>query len=138
MANTIQPKQNPMAMLQVIACLLKNPLLLRSDKYKFNIDDFVGQFHRIVYGAVEYLAMKGLQTITVADVREFLTQYPVQYKVYTDNRGDDYVVKAIELADETKLDYYYNLMKKHSMLNALQKEGFDTSSIYDDTLLDPN
>ena len=138
MANLIEPKQNPMAMLQVIACLLKNPLLLRSEKYKFNIDDFVGQFHRIVYGAVEHLALKGLQTITVADVREFLTQYPVQYKVYTDNRGDDYVSKAMDLADENKLDYYYNLMKKHSMLNALRKEGFDTTCVYDDSLVDPN
>ena len=43
---------NKIAVMQVLAGLIKNPLLFANNKYRFDINDFQEQFHRIVYGAV--------------------------------------------------------------------------------------
>lgn len=101
------------------------------------MDDFTEQFHRILFGAISNLATSGLKTITHIDVDQYLAQYPIQYKVFTDNRGVEYVIKALEIAEERNFPYYYTTLKKMSLLNKLVEQGFDISDFYDDNIVDP-
>ena len=126
-----------MSEMQVLACLIKDPMLFSDNKYKFNIDDFSDQFHRILFGAIENIALNGAQSISYIDIDQFLKNYPTQYKVFSDNQGPDYIINMLELVDENNRDYYYKRMKKISVLNDFSARGFDVSNIYDDQILDP-
>ena len=126
-----------MAEMQVLACLIKDPMLFSDNKYKFNVDDFSDQFHRILFGAIENIALNGAQSINYIDIDQFLKNYPTQYKVFSDNQGPDYILNMLELVDENNKDYYYRRMKKMSVLNDFANRGFDVSPIYDDQILDP-
>ena len=135
--NNIHQYADKMAEMQILACLIKDPMLFSDNKYKFNVDDFSDQFHRILFGAIENIALNGAQSINYIDIDQFLKNYPTQYKVFSDNQGPDYINSMLELVDEQNKDYYYKRMKKMSVLNDFANRGFDVTPIYDDKIVDP-
>lgn len=128
---------NKLAVIHVLAALIKNPLLFVDNKYDFSIDDFPEQFHRILFGAIEHLAKNGMETIGYIDIDQFLKQYTVQYQVFTTNKGVEYIQNILAIYDEKKFDYYYHTLKKHSLINSLSNAGIDTTDIYDPNIIDP-
>lgn len=126
-----------MAVLQVLGSLIKNPLLFTNKQYSLKVDDFPERFHKILFGAIEYLAAQGLTTINVMDIDQFLVNYEAQYKVFTDNQGLKYVQQCIAITDINKFDYYYNIVKKSSLLGNLYEAGFNISTILDVNEVDP-
>ena len=138
MANNETPVySHNLAIINVLAALIKNPLLFADNNYHFSIDDFPEQFHRILYGAVDHLAHQGLQKIDYIDINEFLKQYPAQYEVFNQNNGVAYIQNCLANFNEKKFDYYYKTLKKYSLLRLFQSQGFDVRPILDPTLLDP-
>lgn len=128
---------NNLAIINVLAALIKNPLLFADNNYHFNIEDFPEQFHRIVYGAVDHLAHQGMQKIDYIDINEFLKQYPAQYQIFTQNNGVAYIQNCLAAFDEKKFNYYYKTLKKYSLLRMFQSQGFDVSEILDLEEIDP-
>lgn len=128
---------NKLAVIHVLAGLITNPLLFADNNYRFSVDDFPEQFHRIIFSAIEHLASDGLGRIEFIDIDEFLKPYTVQYEIYCKYDGNTYIQKALELYDPQKFDYYYNTLKKHSLLHKLQNSGVDTRDIYDPDIIDP-
>ena len=128
---------NNLAIINVLAALIKNPLLFADNNYHFNIDDFPEQFHRILFGAIDHLAHQGMQKIDYIDISEFLKQYPAQYQVFVQNNGVDYIQNCIAAFDEKKFNYYYKTLKKYSLLRLFQSQGFDVTSILDPSIVDP-
>ena len=126
-----------MSVLQVLGCLIKNPLLFTHKEYVLRPEDFPERFHRIVFGAINYLALQGMSVISPIDIDQFLTKHEIQYKIFTDNSGIAYIKKCIEVANETKFEYYYTVLKKYSLLNRFYEQGFDISEIIDITSTDP-
>ena len=103
---------NKLAVIHVLAGLINNPLLFSDNRYRFSIDDFPEQFHRIIFGAIEHLASEGMGRIEFIDVDEFLKPYTAQYEIYCKYDGNTYIQRALELYDSEKFDYYYNALKK--------------------------
>lgn len=128
---------NKLAVIHVLAALIKNPLLFADSQYNFSIDDFPEQFHRILFGAIEHLAKNGMEKIGYIDIDQFLRQYTVQYQVFTTNKGVEYIQNILALYDEKKFDYYYHTLKKYSLINKLSESGIDTTDIYDPNIIDP-
>ena len=137
MTEELVPSSNKLAIIQVLAALINNPLLFADNSYNFTIDDFPESFHRIIYGAIEHLAKNGMQKIDYIDIDQFLKQYPIQYKTFCENNGVAYIQNCNKIYDEKKFDYYYATLKKHSLINALNSQGINTSDIYDPTLIEP-
>ena len=136
--NTTQKRYiDKLSEMQILACLIKNPLLFTDNKYKFDVDDFGDQFHRIIFGAVDNLASGGVASINYIEIDQFLKNYPTQYKVFVDNEGVDYISNMMDLVDEKNRDYYYKRLKKISVLNSLAARGFDVTAVYDDSIVDP-
>ena len=135
--NTNHKYTDKNAEMQILACLIKNPLLFSENKYKFDVNDFGDQFHRIIFGAIDNLASGGAASITYIDIDQVLKNYPTQYKVFVDNAGADYISDMQDLVDEKNMEYYYKRMKKMSVLNSLADKGFDVSLVYDESILDP-
>lgn len=135
--NNNEVSSNKLAVIHVLAALIQNPLLFADDKYRFSVEDFPEQFHKILYTAIEHLARSGMEKINYIDIDQFLQQYTVQYKVFCANKGIEYIQNALRLYDEKKFNYYYQNLKKYSLINSLNAQGIDTSDIYDPNIVDP-
>lgn len=127
-----QPVSNKMAVIQVLGNLCKNPLLLLNNNYKIFVEDFPERFHKIVFGAIQNLAIEGLKEITPIDVDQYLVSYPEATLVFSNNEGFSYLKYAIEVANIHNFEPYYNILKKYSIINRLIGLGFDVSEIYAD------
>ncbi len=134
--NNIVPS-NKLAVIHVLAGLINDPLLFMNDNYKFDKEDFPERFHQIVFGAIEHLAFKGMEKISYLDIDQLLKNYPLQYTVFTNNKGIEYIQHCLELYDPKKFDYYYHSLRKYSLLNQALQQGIDISELYDPDIIDP-
>ena len=118
-------------LVQVIGCIYKNPKLLeRDDKYKFNEQDFYDEFHQLVFGCMYNLWQLGAKEITLPAIEDYLTQRPKALAIYKTNKGPEFILKAAEMANVNTFDYYYNRMKKMSLLRAYEEMGMDLTWLY--------
>lgn len=126
------------AVLQVIGCVYNNPSLLDiTDKYVITDEDFANDFHRTVFGAIYKLWESGAKKITLGALTDFFAVRPKSEALYKTNKGDEWLAKISENAIPSTFDYYYNRLKKFSLLRAYDKCGIDVTDIYDpDNILD--
>ena len=127
------------ANMQVIGDVLLNPSLLDlEDKYKFNEEDFPQEFHKILFGSIHNLHQLGAKQISIEDIEKYLEQRPKKYAIYKTNKGSEYLENLKEMCQLAAFDYYYNRMKKMTLLRMYNKNiGIDLSWLYDpDNILD--
>ena len=127
------------SIMQVIGGIYTNPSLLdMEDKYFFCEEDFTEEFHRIIFGSIYNLHMLGAKEITINAIEDYLEQRPKKLAVYKVNKGQDYLIKLSNSTQVAAFDYYYNRMKKMTLLRMYnEKCGMDLSWLYDiDNILD--
>lgn len=125
------------AIFQVIGCLMQKPSLLEEDTCNLNTKDFDETFHKIIFAAINNLYEQEIEDITYVMIDSFLSNYDVQYKIFNDNDGLEYLQNAVDNSSLKNFNYNYNRLKKFSMLRAYQEIGFDISEVYDDSILNP-
>ena len=120
------------AIIQVIGNIYNNVSLLDLEEYHFNEDDFPEQFHKILFGSIYNLHMLGAKSITLNAIEDYLTQRPNTYATYKANKGHEYLEEISQQVNAATFDYYYNRMKKFTLLRMYhEKCGMDLSNIYD-------
>lgn len=120
------------AIVQVIGNIYNNVSLLDYEEYHFNEDDFPEQFHKILFGSIYNLHALGAKEITLNAIEDYLTQRPNSYAVYKTNKGHEYLEQISKQVDAATFNYYYNRMKKFTLLRMYhEKCGMNLSSIYD-------
>ena len=126
------------SIVQVLGCIYKNPNFLdQTDKYKISEQDFPDKFHKIIFGAICYIYESGAEKITLKNVSDFLSHHPKSEAVFKKERGEEWLIQAGENASLLAFDYYYNRMKKMSLLRAYDNYGVNVSDLYDpDNILD--
>ena len=129
---------DPTAIMQVIGCVFNTPKLLEyTDKYLITEHDFQDQFHKIAFGAIYKLYELGVSQITLEAISDFLSQRPKSEAIFKQNKGEEWLLKVADNATHLTFDYYYNRLKKMSLLRAYDAYGIDVSFIYDpDNILD--
>lgn len=126
------------AIMQVIGCVYNNPQILEfEDKYTITDEDFPDDFHRTVFGAIYKIYELGAKTITLENLADFLSSRPKSAAIYKKNDGDKWLLKVADVASQLSFDFYYNRLKKMTLLRAYDNYGVDVSDIYDpDNILD--
>lgn len=126
------------AIMQVIGCVYNNPQILKfEDKYTITDEDFPDEFHRTVFGAIYKIYELGAKTITLENLADFLSSRPKSAAIYKKNDGDKWLLKVADVASQLSFDFYYNRLKKMTLLRAYDNYGVDVSDIYDpDNILD--
>lgn len=120
------------AIIQVIGNIFNNVMLLENENYHFNEEDFPEDFHKILFGSMYYLHDLGAKEITLNAIEDYLNQRPNSYAIYKANKGQEYLLKIAETADLATFEYYYNRMKKFTLLRMYnEKCGMDLSNLYD-------
>ena len=120
------------ATIQVIGCVFNNPHLLDDgDKYTITDEDFADEFHRTVFGTIYKIYETGSDKVTLESIKDFLSNRPKSNSIFTKNKGEEWLIKTSENAVASTFDYYYNRLKKFSLLRAYDNCGMDVSDIYD-------
>ena len=112
---------------------LSRPELILDSNYPVRKEDFVSQFHQIVYVTLYNLYTSGCQSFSLMDINEYLKPYEAQYNIYKDSDGDNYIQVITELTDPDNFDYYYEQLRKFSCLRMYREKGYDIDTFYDVT-----
>lgn len=126
------------SIMQVIGCVFNTPQLLDyTDKYIITDEDFPDQFHKIAFGAIYKMHELGAEKITLNNVLDYLSSRPKSEAIFIKQKGEEWLLKVSENATSASFDYYYNRLKKMTLLRAYDNYGIDVSFIYDpDNILD--
>ena len=126
------------AIIQVIGCVYNNPQLLDfTDRYTVTDDDFVDEFHKIVFGSIYKLHDLGANKISLENILDFLSSKSKSLAVFKQNKGEEWLLKISASALPASFDYYYDRMKKMTLLRAYDNYGINVTHIYDpDNILD--
>lgn len=119
------------SIIQVIGCIYQNPDLLDNEKYTFNEDDFTEEFHKILFGSIYNLHLLGAKGINVNTIEDYLKDRPTSLAIYKGQKGAEYLEKISKTVQLSTFDYYYQRMKKMTLLRMYQKIGMDLSWLYD-------
>ena len=121
------------AITQVIGTLYNHPDLLdEEDKYRIYEEDFVEDFHKIVFGSIYKLHELGVKEMSLENFSDILHTREKSIAIYSANKGEEYLLKVSNSANLNTFDYYYNRLKKFTLLRMYHNYGVDVSFIYDD------
>ena len=122
---------------QLLGTLYKHPeFLAQTDKYILSPDDFPERLHRIVFSFIFNMYHSGVE---VFDLNTFIREveiYPELSLFFKENKGQEFILTASELGKVENFDFYYNKVKKMSLLRALRDGGFDISEWFIEDLFD--
>ena len=118
------------AIVQVIGCTMKDPSLLEDDRYFYNEADFANNFHRVVFGAINNLYTMGAKKVSCSDIEAYFENRPESKAIYYAGKGSAWLTEATSNADLNNFDYYYNRMKKMTLLREYESCGLDMSFLY--------
>ena len=126
------------AIMQVVGSVFISPQLLDfTDKYCITEEDFPEQFHKIIFGSIYKLHELGANKITLENIADFLSSRKKNEAVYYQNKGEEWLTKVSHSCNLMAFDYYYNRLKKFSLLRAYDNCGIDITDIYDiDNIMD--
>lgn len=118
---------------QIIGCLLKKPELLSDIKYQINHGDFVVDFHKGIFTAINNLIQEGIEEITAIEIEAYLSRTSPKFHkiIFDDNDGFDWIEESIANASLSNFDYNYNRLKKMSYLRDQIEEGNSVADILD-------
>ena len=120
------------AVRQVLGCIFKKPSLLdQNGQYFLTSQDFVNEAHRIIYGAASNLYASGAEAITLIDVENYIKGRENASVAYKAANGPEYLRSAIEYAEPESFKYYYDKVKKMTLLRNYCDAGVDVTWLYD-------
>ena len=115
---------------------MKMPTLL--EEYMIESSDFeVEEFYQIIYSCINNLYVHGANVIDCFSIDSYLSNYEKQYKIFEDNNGRDYCNSAIEIAEVNNFLYYYERLRKFTLLRYWDSQGLNIKQIYDEDINDP-
>ena len=117
--------------IQVIGNIYNNITLLDNDNYTFIEDDFPEEFHRIIFGTMYNLHELGAKKITINAIEDYLVQRPKAYAIYQSNKGKEYLEQVSQNVTISTFSYYYQRLKKMTLLRMYDNVGLDLTWLYD-------
>lgn len=118
------------AITQIIGNVFNDVSLLDNDKYTISEFDFVEDFHKIVFGSIYNLHASG-GAVGIDSIVDYLSNRPKFEAIFKVNKGIEYLTEASKIARKEEFNYYYNRLKKFSLLRAYDDIGLDMSFLYD-------
>lgn len=124
----------------VLASIYKNPSLLEDNgRYFFHREDFTDDLHIVFLGIFQRLYLNnGVKDFSIELVEDALQNYPESWGTYKARKGAEWLKGAEENTYDISegFDYYYDRLKKFSLLRRYEEMGLKVSQIYDPDELD--
>ena len=118
----------------LLGCILNNPALIESGRYELDREDFEPYlFHKALYAVIENLVLnEGVYTIDEVVIDRYIAPYPEIKQVMEDNNFLEVIPTLKEMAQSGTVNFYYNNIRKFSLLRYYRDNGFDVSKFYDE------
>lgn len=119
--------------LYVISSLMRKPDLLEGN-YALLPDDFCSPLQKIAFTSIYNMEKNGATQLTPQDLDLYIKTQPNVYEYYSQNKGYEWLQTAYTLtenSDSNQFDYYYERLKKFTILRELVKQGIDIKDFYD-------
>ena len=131
---------NSQASLRVLGTLMNNPKLLHRTEYQLNLDDFIGKKHQCLFTCIVNLLNQGLEIIKVQDVESYLSKNDLAgHNLFFEKENDiEWINDVFNEGDIYNFEYYYNLVRKLSLLRRYLEQGINVTDILDMNELDNN
>lgn len=121
----------------LIGCYIQRPELIVKEEYCIDPkEDLNHTFLEIVYSAIYNLHLQGVKTITPIHIDDYLLNYPNHYRTYNNFQGSDKLKELLEVINVDNFEYYFERVKKFSLLRDLVKSGVNIAEIYNFTEVD--
>lgn len=133
--NKLSSYQSKQAVREIIGGLLQEPSLIR--QYKIVQNDFPETFHKLIFAAINNLFKKGAEVVDSVAIDEYLSHYETQYQVFIKNSGIEFLEKVQEMAIQNNFKYYFDQLKKFSLLRSYAENGIDVSDFFDPNEIEP-
>lgn len=123
---------------QVLGILMAKPKLLLSIDYSLDKEDFVGVIHKTLFVCIYNLAHKGINSINLTDIENYLhnTDSVGYAKMFEKFDGTKWISDILQDANVDNFDYYYELVRKYSLLRSYLNVGIEVKDILDLTEMD--
>lgn len=115
---------------QVIGCLMKQPDLLKEQKYNLLRKDFPEMFHKSMFASIHNMVMQDVGEIDEIAVDNYLSSYEDHYGIFKSNDGVHWLLKAQEKANLPNFEYNYNQIKKFTLLRSYEEKGIYIGDIF--------
>lgn len=133
--NIVEEKLNPVGQIfSVIGYLSNNPNELLGESVSLSDKDFVLEFHKVLFNAINNIAIDGngqLDEITPLAVDVFLANYPKYYRIWKSNDGVQFLEDAKNNESQFSFSHDYDLIKKYSVLRKYYNNGVDIKDKFD-------
>lgn len=128
------------AIANALGSICQKPELLIDNNVNLEKEDFVLQFHKIIFTALNNIIsdVGTEKPISSFDVGTYLKNYERYYQVWKDSKGLDYLQACIDNANPVTFSLNYQIIKKMSLLRMYKSKGFSLEGIYDFTSTDLN
>lgn len=132
----LNPKQS---IFGLIGNICNEPNFLIDSDVHLNDKDFVTNFHRIVFMAINNIISDNgtVKSITEFDIDTYLKQSDTYYKIWQNDDGIKFIQDAKRLANKDLFFENYHTIKKNAILRKYSDDGVDISDIYDVNTTEP-
>lgn len=126
------------AVIQVLGCIYNDLSIFdQTETYKLSKADFSEEFHQKIFGALYAIYSAGAKEANIIALNDYFATHPKAEAIYKVNKGDEWITRASENSAATTFNYYYNRLKKMTLLRAYNDIGVDVTDIFDpDNILD--
>lgn len=116
----------------VLGCIINKPSILLDEKYPMNRYDFEPVvFHKLLFAIMENLVNQGATELDSVIMNQFVSGYALQQEIMRDNNMEDFVISIRDLAKAGNIEYYYNTLRKFTLLRDCEKENIYILDFYD-------
>ncbi|PGS29444.1 hypothetical protein COC55_06565 [Bacillus cereus] len=118
---------------QVLGTLARRPQLLLQPRMALCEDDFVQDFHKMVFGAIKDIICKdnSIKRLTHVDIDNHLSTDDELYALWEECNGIYYMQSAIEYSTNDTFKIHYRELKKHTLMRQFVCADIDIQGVYD-------
>lgn len=118
----------------MLGIIFQNPNILVSGKVNLLTEDFDQcLFHKILFRASVSLLNSGANTIDEVSMSNFIDNYPAEKEVLEDNKFIEFIRITKQLANAETAELHFNNIRKCTILNSYEKDGFNILPLYDES-----
>ena len=119
----------------VLGSLCNNLDLYTDSHYPLNKEDFRPFTpHKTIFVCLSLLAKEGVEKVESKDIAEVLKKYPSEANQMKEKVGDylKYIQDLIQLDNDKAYSFYYNEVRKRSLLREYRDNGYNISKFFNE------
>ncbi|HFK1791168.1 TPA: hypothetical protein ACGXGE_003949 [Bacillus pacificus] len=118
---------------QVLGTLARRPQTLLQPRMTLCEDDFLQNFHKMVFGTIKDIICKdnSIKRLTHVDIDNHLSTDDELYELWKDCNGIYYMQSAIEHSTNDTFKIHYRELKKHTLMRQFACADIDIQGVYD-------